>query len=511
MKDDLFDKLIQQKAGGHEAPVPADAWANISGKNKKRRYVAWWWFTGVVLLAGITLGGYYQLKNNDEPAAVASVKKNAGDEVKRVPESDPFTRKTIEDGGSTKDNSITGTQKNDRRTDTGTVQSTALSGVSKGHTTGVTTNKNPKGTEASVSKNSITSRDENDGIALNKRTKKRIAGRSKVTITNSNPVTPDEADEVPENGLLSTNKNNIPGTVQPSPVARGQVDSTGKDSASAISKKIDLLQMTPETGPENNSVVVAKKDLPGKKRSGLYADLSITPYIAFYKNDPLISVKRITTTPMRKTEFTATDIRSSTEAAFAYTLALRKHINKKLAVGTGIQYSFIKENVRLSGLETSTDFNVIKRLNPNNGAPFLFDDTVSSISTGQRIIHATNSYSLVSIPVLLHYELYNRDKWAFSFVGGTYLNISTRYHNSISGELQPLYKKMESGSRSEYKFTADLFAGFRFSRRISNKYVAFAEPGLRYSLMKYDMQRVVNNKYIHRAGLSFGVSWKLSQ
>ena len=39
MNNDNFDDIIKQKTGGHEAPVPADVWDNIS-KKKKRKLVS---------------------------------------------------------------------------------------------------------------------------------------------------------------------------------------------------------------------------------------------------------------------------------------------------------------------------------------------------------------------------------------------------------------------------------------------------------------------------------------
>jgi len=508
MKDDLFDKLIQQKTGGHEAPVPADAWTNISKKKKKKRVAGWWWFTGVILLLGLAVGGYFQVKEKNNNASYIAIKTTSEGQNKNDQKVSSFTTTKKASSATSTKNSIINKQINESVS----TSSSSPNNVSARITIDKTDDliKNKKHTEKYISQKALAQKNEKDEVASIRRNKKTIAGRSKIIITNSDPITPEEDMDAPENATVSLTENHIDEVIKAKPIQNTETDPLNIDSTLASTKKIDLLQKAPEKSTENNTFIT-KKDPPGKKRIGLYADLSVTPYLSFYKNDPLISVKRITVTPMRKTEFTATDIRSSTEAAFAYTAALRKSINKKLAVGTGLQYSFIKENVLLSGTETSTEFNVIKRLNPNNGNPFLFDDTVSSTSTGKRTIHATNSYSLVSIPLLLHYELINKKNWAFSLVGGTYLNISTSYDNSIGGEFQPIYSNGNTGGKSENKFTADLFAGLRFSRRIGTRYVAFAEPGMRYSLMKYDMQKQINNKYIHRAGISFGLSWKLGR
>jgi len=79
MKHESFDEWMRQKAGAHEAPVPADAWEKIAGKKKKRRrFLIWWW---IPLAAGIMVLGYGTwrytgITRGDKQIATADKKNN---------------------------------------------------------------------------------------------------------------------------------------------------------------------------------------------------------------------------------------------------------------------------------------------------------------------------------------------------------------------------------------------------------------------------------------------------
>ena len=66
MNNDNFDDIIKQKTGGHEVPVPADAWDNISKKKKRKAYPFFWWSLSSVLIIAILVFYIYsnETKNN---------------------------------------------------------------------------------------------------------------------------------------------------------------------------------------------------------------------------------------------------------------------------------------------------------------------------------------------------------------------------------------------------------------------------------------------------------------
>src|ERR1700741_4850692 len=54
MTNNLFDDIIKQKADGHQANVPPDAWDNINNK-KNRKPFGWWWLALLLIATGTTV------------------------------------------------------------------------------------------------------------------------------------------------------------------------------------------------------------------------------------------------------------------------------------------------------------------------------------------------------------------------------------------------------------------------------------------------------------------------
>jgi hypothetical protein len=531
MRDDFFDKLIQEKAGEHEAPVPADVWANIVQKKNKKRYVLYWWMTGMLLLATIGMAIVYQLKDKTQPPAIAikiadpiPVKQNAIPEDSGTPAYGNAYPKDVNykqadhsignnpASGSSFKITIAATAKNLNYTNTSAGKNKIfsnkklLSDASKVAPGKHFSRKINLNATTAVIDTIMPDTTNTTNYFSKNHTKKKTNGRSNMIIKKGTSDVSIAQDEDIESALQPL--------VKVTTIYPANDTMTAEPLKSLTDKKKDttsIVKLTLTTQDTTKLFATIKKSLSVPVKHTIFIDASVSPFISMQSNDRLLSVERTTLTSMHKSEFTSSNIRTTTQASFAYTLALRKKIWPKISLGAGLQYSFIKENVQLSGTEKNTYYDVVKRLDPNNGAPVLYNDTLSTVSIGRRIINATNSYEFVSITLLFQYELMNKKSWLISVTAGTYLNISSKYHNSIEGSLHPVYQNGGAVSSDKSEFTIDLFAGVRFARRFGKKYQFFAEPGIRYSPMEYDMQGVVNKKYIQRAGLSLGVSWKLSK
>jgi phosphoribosyl-AMP cyclohydrolase len=245
------------------------------------------------------------------------------------------------------------------------------------------------------------------------------------------------------------------------------------------------------------------------KKSIWTIDFSITPFIPVQKNEALSYLQRTKITDGHQAIYTANETQTSEELSFAYSVAVRRKINKKLELGTGLQYSRIREKVWLSGKEINTTFSVIQRLHNDNSGPYLLNATYESNTSGTRIINAYNSYNTFSIPVFIQYALTEQRYFSLYLNTGAYVNVIRKYSNSIDGNFNVAYVSgMKQGSH-KMNMGVDLFAGLRLASP-GKKYRFFAEPNFRYSFMKNNTSNMINAKYIHQAGLSVGISYHIN-
>lgn len=241
--------------------------------------------------------------------------------------------------------------------------------------------------------------------------------------------------------------------------------------------------------------------------SGWTIDISVTPFIPIQKNAALLRLERTQTGGNYQSVFIAHTIRTSMSPSLALTMAARKKINKRLDIGAGFQYARISEKVELSGTETNTGWTMVKRLKNDNGNPQLVDDTVKTITTGLRTIHAANNYTTISIPVFIQYTLTERRLFSLQLSTGAYINVARTYHNSIGGDLRPVYASGKQPGRQMTNANLDIFAGLRISTAPRNRFRLFAEPVFRYALLENNSSGMINAKYLHQAGISIGGSY----
>jgi hypothetical protein len=554
MKNYSFDNIIKEKALGHEAPVPADAWNNIKNKKKKKRYGFFWWMFVLLIVAGLGTFGIYESTNKDKgDRSLADNKGNAtGIKTNNASGTD---KNSSGSSTSTTADSITGNDKivkdfavtpqqdkQENKTVTVTavnsdlvtevIRSAARKNVNinkekiqqpikkNAYTvTGKKVNDKLKNDDNTIAVQDVNTSLVNNNLKLKKGKKKYPVGKNNdqpgdetwtnvkskqrsAARTKINVQAPDVADTDENNTLDKDEVAVITSQENGKAIVTITVPDTKKDSVTSTVKN-----KVPAT--DTNVIAISKPAVPKKaKKNKLFIDISTTPFIAVQQNAKLLSIKRTTTTPLTKAEFTADDISSRVNPSFSYTLAVRKQLNKQLFLSTGIQYSKLKESIHLSGNEINTTYAVVKRLNGSGSA--LIDDTVATVTNGTRIINATNSYDFISIPISAQYTLWENKLWSLSVNGGVYLNIKTIYKNSIKGELVPQYASGASATQKKNTMTTDIFAGIRLARTISSKWQLYAAPTFQVNFMRYNMPEMINYKFIHRAGITIGLSYQLN-
>jgi hypothetical protein len=491
--NNLFDDIIKQSVEGHEAPVPAAVWEKISGKKKKRRYIFFW-----LLFAFLVVGSgsiFLWKKTNSNEGKIIAERKDLRNE-NTVPNTDtvparlsvkeehsPLVKSVAADTVAS-DNNNSSVKKipdsanadNDARKITGSQKARMAMQVQSGSA-------------------------DNDITGSNRKRKHRDAN-AKVAVKITSPETEvankgNSADEpLVNNTTITSEPTQVASMTNPTEIKR--------DSAkTAIAKVIkeDSLK-TPST--------TSNQQPKEKKYSGKWqVEISATPMLSFQEYSNPLFLQRTIIGAGSRDVFTANKIKTSLEPSVAYTASIVKELNKKLAIGAGLQYIHLKEKISLYGTDTTTNFNIVKRLVSDPVAPFLIDDTVSVITTGNRNINAQNNYTYINIPVFAQYQIAAKKKWALAVRGGINFNIKTTYKNEIQGSWIRKYATGDELPGNKINVGISFFGGMKGSLQIRKKTELFVMPAFTYNPRTYNIKNAVLNKRISFAGISAGVSFQI--
>jgi hypothetical protein len=496
MKNHSFDDLLKQKALQHEAPVPDGTWEAIAPKKKKRRFIIFWWITGVALLSGFILWQSY-LKDSGRNAVIASTevknkqqveKKNTDiiDERNDTKNNDNNTEivvnKVEETGQNNKGGAVTspGIQKESALTQDKKTTSLALPGSAK---------KDKRSSSALVISTKQTATISDNSVKVKRAGKENSAEDQLQVVRHSfinDNLSPPDFKMHSKIAKFDSGKDILLGT---------------SDINSLITNKADSMNAITSA-----MAIDAKKRI---RRNKWTIEASVMPFLPVQQDQSLLYITRTDKGDMHKYEFKTDKINTRLQSSLAYTIAVYKKINPRLRIGAGIQYAMVKEKVDLIGKETRTTYTEVQRLENGTGGPQLITDTAVTTSTGTLTIDALNSYKFISIPVSVQYTLMQRRAWALQVNGGILMNISSTYHNSIAGDLVRVDNRGIHTGQQRSAFGVDLLAGLRVSRSYG-PFRLFAEPMIRYNTRRYDLGNMISKKYMHQAGLSFGISYLFS-
>lgn len=468
MKNHSFDDLVKQKALHHEAPVPAGTWEAIAPKKKKRRFIIFWWMTGVALLSGFILWQSYR-KDNGHQAGI-----NHENTRKAVAVTKNETLKKDDTDGSVRDSDIEKGSGYEKEQNT---ISLALPGWA---------NQDERSSSASVLPAKRTATFSG-----------KPGSRKRLKKENSSDERLEEMEQLSlkdESSQSNFKIHNEIGLLE----SRKEILSGPSGISNLIANKVDSINAITSVMAIN-----AKKRI---RRNKWAVEASIMPFLPLQQDQSLLYMTRTNKGDMHEYDFKTDNIHTQLQPSLAYTVAVYKKINPRLRIGTGIQYAMVKEKVDLVGKETRTNYTEVQRLENGGSGPRLVTDTVVTTTTGILTIDALNSYKFISIPLSIQYTLMQRRAWALQVNGGLLLNVSATYHNSIEGDLIRFDNNGIHTSKQRNNMGVDLFAGLRVSRSYG-AFRLFAEPVLRFNTRRYDLNGMINRKYLHQAGLSFGISY----
>lgn len=532
-----FDDIIKQKADGHEAPVPKDAWDNIVKKKRRKPYPVFWWsLSSLLIIAGLFALIHF---NKEGVSSTPASKNNYAVEKSAGKDGSPVN---INNNDVTNlDNSIQGKEKEDGHhnnngtslNDTAIIANTNSNNIKDGK-------PNPNNTGSNNAQKSLTTTLP-DSYAADNSTQQHITASDQAESTRKNKkLTGNKngsarfviksADVDDEEIISNTGPGGKKDTRRKAIAEKEDKDievDNNVDPEPSSDKKIVSMKPVPGTGnvvikdsvqkerTDSSSVLTHKEDPKGNRKAqdttksnktpGFTIEFSGMPVfpIQSYNND--IAIKRSVVGANYREDYTANTVHTTIEPAVAFSLAVSKRINNKVRIGIGLQYLQLKEEIKLSGEETHTTYTEIDRL--VNGS--LVKDTVETITKGTRTIDAINSYKTYSIPLFMRYSAVNNCSWGIDINAGLYFNISSRYHNSINGVLEPVYNDVMQQPGNKTSTGVDLLAGIRLSRKLHNHFLLFTEPCMRFNLNEYELENSVINKKIHQAGIAFGIAYSI--
>jgi hypothetical protein len=475
MNNHSFDDQIRQKAFGHEAPVPRGTWEAIAQKKKKRRrYPLFWWITGIAILSGgIVLFAYEKGstgKSNIAAAESATSQPGNSTVTKANGEKDAMTR---EDNNINQEPVIQTSSATDEREVKPPVVVTERVRQQNNNKASASFTIRPSGIGQARSSNNNT----DNGT------------------TSGNDIT-----DAGNNFSIETSGSllNYP---DHDPIAAFDREKQLKTDARLIVKDADSIM-------DRVDAIIADNTKKLSKKNKWTVDVSVMPFMPVQQSGSLLYLTRTKTEAMQTSEYKTDRVSTRLQPSLAYTISVHKRVNPKLKIGIGFQYALIKEKVDLTGKETRVTYTEVDRLVNGSGGPVLVKDTVENTSTGTLTIDALNSYRFISIPLSAQYCLMQRRSWSLQVNAGMLINISSSYHNSIEGKLVRFDNQGMHTSQPKNDIGLDIFAGLRVSKSLRS-FSVFAEPMLRYNMRRYDLSDMINRKFMHQAGLSFGVSYTL--
>ncbi|MFT3682777.1 MAG: hypothetical protein QM791_21140 [Ferruginibacter sp.] len=484
----MFDDIIKDKANSHEAPVPPDAWDNIVNKKRERRF-AWWWFMGVLLL-GITAAVIFLPENTIDPGASATARSKQEGPVTASDTKNKVNSTVQQPVNSKTEKAIA------EEAVASTVQQQVFNDHDRGETSKQSTNsQNGDGT--------ITSK-------LNK--KKKFSGHlnsktKAVSIFPGIEETGEEKNNEEDNTIAAVKSENDKNTVAP-------VTGENKELADITKDSIKSIAAVNKNDTVSDAVKKEYKDGPAKKvaqglQKSWFADIGIAPMLPIQQNQQPASLSRTTNMNNIVSVFSARSVRATVDASVAFSLAVRKQLNKRIFIGAGLQFLQLKENIMIIGDETRTTTAIVDRLVSGQSGPVLVQDTVTAITEGTREINAVNSYRLFSIPLFIQYNIVQRKSWSLAATGGVYINILGTYENSINKNAAALLVPV---GQPAYKSSTgiDLYTGLRIGKTVGKRWELFALPSIRFNPGRYTIKNSLISRNIHQAGMSLGLSFRIN-
>jgi hypothetical protein len=503
----MFDDIIRNKANNHEAPIPPDAWNNIIKRPGKRRFGFFWWSRMLLLIAALSVTGYLINKKTNRVIATAESKQSPV--AKKDEATNAVTIATTASNSTNSEQTTSGLKATNNNSDD------AIAGSVTGNLSSPTYISNK---HASVKITAaVPGEMDNDVIETNERHRKK--NRSMLITQNSiKKKRSGKARYNTDAGVAEEITTTIAAEKRNNSVTDSDAiqKETANNSTMAAIKQNNDIAAADTTNPsvkeekKTTTTEINKENTALTKQTNQhhwYIDAGITPTLPVQQYDEHLVFNRTLFLNNSRTTYTAKLAKTSIDPSMAFSIAVRRELNKKWMIGAGLQYLLLKETIAVSGNETTTQYNVVQRLVNGAAGPQLLNDTVTTVTEGTRDITAVNSYHLYGIPLFVQYSLIQKRSWSLNALAGMYINIWSSYQNEINHNATALLTSTDAADKTSVGY--DLFAGLRLGKSIGNKVEFFVLPSMRWGLQPYRIKNSLLNKSIDQVGFTVGISYKL--
>src|SRR5207237_9038049 len=112
-----------------------------------------------------------------------------------------------------------------------------------------------------------------------------------------------------------------------------------------------------------------------KSNHSWFIDASFSPAIAIQQYDRSAVFSRSSFSASGSSDFSGKLISTEIDPSVAFSIAVRKEINKKFSISAGAEYLQLKEHIVISGFEKNTSYNIVDTLIYNVNGTELVKDT----------------------------------------------------------------------------------------------------------------------------------------
>lgn len=519
--NDVYD-IIKQKANGHEDIVPPDAWDNIKRKNNKRYIGFFLWLAGILLVVLIK-AGYFNpkefsrnetIQHADKPVNVVTPTKEVLANSKSsftIETKETERKKALASPDKANEPVINKISANDNSY----LQSSH--DVTFSPSARITANEVQKGLRKIKTDTDPIFDKTNALISRRSKSLNKQRARSKISITAAESEGLAESVNMNQDGQRLTSDDKIASTTTAADlvtignenIIRQEKSDSVKNEPAVNDLPADMvLKKTIVTVPaEMKKDTVIVKKAAGKKP--WFIDLTISPVFAFQQYDHSVSFNRILLLNADKSAFKGNIGRSYIPPSLAFSVGLRKAINKKISIKLGVQYLQLNEKIRVAGLQTYTQVNISDNQINYNDDGVLVADTNTVVLETRRDFNAVNRYIFLSVPVAFQYNIFQMPSWSLGVEAGVNVNIISRYKNHINRNPDAPLVNISQSAALKTKVAYTIFAGVRLGTLLTKRMELFATPSLSYCPVQQYIKNTLVNKKIHLAGIGFGISYQI--
>lgn len=491
-----FDDIIRQKAQGHEAPVAADAWSRISGKRRRKKPAAWFILPLLIIAGGLLWFVWNQSRTTSTATTTAGEVSAKSVETSSKP--------------SVSEAKIPGTPLSSAHpvaNQSAVVSEYRAAAAARSATSSVAATTSPVNRTTADMQNRDVSVIQSEKTNQKPHSKQKRSVRSKYQLQTAQGAAgqnddPSSASVITE---VSTGSDLATTVLKPGELAGMQEPAVSINNPTARQVHTDSAKINPEPVRQNESPKPGKTDVNTASQKSTHKrkwwiEPGVTLLFPVQTHGVFPAISRNTTSFNTRTVFTPDQFQVTLKPSLAFSMMAAHEFGRRWQWVAGLQYLQMNEQLYISGPEQTSQFTQVSRLDNSSGTSVLIQDTVETVSTGIRTVHAKNQLRFFELPVLVRYQLSStssRIQW--SLQGGFSLNYLASYINSI----QPAI--VAQTPVKDQRYGINFFGGITITGPLRKRLQWYLQPQGRLSLKHANSAKMLQTYPLHWFGMGMGI------